>query len=362
MSLTTLNLKEAADFLQMSPSALRAKAKAGHIAGAKIGKCWVFIQSDLAAHIRSQYASPRQALRVQPMEKSLCYTNATQCGGSDLRPPTEREYDALLTRATRLRPKSSTTTWSLSIGGSQALGKGPIIHGKRRWFAGATRPATKLLANLRWVDQFTHEATLSQVDRDLIDRMMQARLSGGVSNATVNRTLAMVRSILRKAEREWGWIDKAPYVRMLPEPKRRIRWLTPEEANRLLRCLPNHLETLARFSLATGLRKSNVTGLKWEQVDLVRRLAWIHADQAKAGHSISVPLNEDALRVVRSQIGKHEAYIFTYHGKPIQQANTKAWKRALKKPILRTFGGTTYDTLGPVGTSNKAHLWRCYKN
>jgi integrase len=39
-------------------------------------------------------------------------------------------------------------------------------------------------------------------------------------------------SVLRQAVDEWDWISKAPRVRMLPEPKRRIRWLTRDEADR----------------------------------------------------------------------------------------------------------------------------------
>jgi integrase len=42
-------------------------------------------------------------------------------------------------------------------------------------------------------------------------------------------------------------------------------------------------------------------GLTWEQVDLSRKLAWIHPDQAKARKAIAVPLNDTALQVVREQ-------------------------------------------------------------
>ena len=31
--------------------------------------------------------------------------------------------------------------------------------------------------------------------------------------------------------------------------------------------LPDHLEGMARFALATGLRMSNVTGLSWSEVN-----------------------------------------------------------------------------------------------
>lgn len=57
----------------------------------------------------------------------------------------------------------------------------------------------------------------------------------------------------------------------------------PEEADRLIAALPAHLAAMERFSLATGLRAANVTGLQWIAVDLVRRVAWIHPDQAKDG-------------------------------------------------------------------------------
>ena len=76
---------------------------------------------------------------------------------------------------------------------------------------------------------------------------------------------------------------------MLPEPRRRIRWITREEAERLLVELPEHLRAMARFSLETGVRKANVTGLQWSQVDLRRRCAWIHPDQAKGRKAIAAP-------------------------------------------------------------------------
>jgi integrase len=90
---------------------------------------------------------------------------------------------------------------------------------------------------------------------------------------------------------------------MLSEPKRRIRWITRDEAERLMAALPEHLAAMVRFSLETGLRRANVTGLQWSQVDLIRRTAWIHPDQAKARKAIAVPLSNAAIIVIREQIG-----------------------------------------------------------
>ena len=160
-------------------------------------------------------------------------------------------------------------------------------------------------AHLRWLDRFLAWEAPGRHHARLIDRITDARLAEGVSNATVNRTLEVLRAILSKCVNEWEWLDRAPQVRMLKEPTRRIRFLTREEAQRLLAALPAHLADMAAFTLETGLRRANVTGLQWSQVDLVRRPAWIHPDQAKARKAIAVPLNAAAVVIDPRQIGKH---------------------------------------------------------
>ena len=124
---------------------------------------------------------------------------------------------------------------------------------------------------------------------------------------------------------------------MLKEPTRRIRFLTHEEASSLLATLPKHLADMAAFSLATGLRRANVTGLQWTQLDLVRRLAWIHPDQAKARKAIAVPLSAEAVLILRRQVGKHPTRVFSFRGKPIRQVSTKAWYQALKRAGIQDF-------------------------
>ena len=94
---------------------------------------------------------------------------------------------------------------------------------------------------------------------------------------------------------------------------------------------------MATFTLATGLRAANVTGLAWEHVDLSRKLAWIHPDQAKARRAIAVPLNDTALQVLRAQRGKHPTRVFTYEGQPIKQVSTAAWYKALARAGIGDF-------------------------
>jgi integrase len=191
--------------------------------------------------------------------------------------------------------------------------------------------------HLIWLHSHLFNFELTAISKTKIEEIKQAKLTTGVSNATVNRVLAVLRAILNRAVKEWEWLDKAPHVRLLPEAERRVRWLKQEEARRLISELPEHLAAMMRFTLATGLRESNVTQLEWSQVDLQRRCAWIHADQAKAKKAITVPLNDQALSVLREQMGKNETFVFTYKGEPVGRANNHAWHKALKRAEIENF-------------------------
>jgi integrase len=225
---------------------------------------------------------------------------------------------------------------------------------KRTWKEAVVRWCTETdhkashdddVAHLAWLDRYLGTLTLDQIDNNTLARIAAQRKAEGRSNATVNRTLSVVHAILRRAERQWEWIDRSARIPLLPEPDRRIRWLTRDEADRLLDELPEHLADMMRFSLATGLREANVTGLEWSQVDMTRRVAWIHPDQAKARKAIGVPLNTDAVLVLRRWEGRHKARVFafprTVAGEvvwtPIIKAGGKAWRKALERAGITGF-------------------------
>lgn len=202
------------------------------------------------------------------------------------------------------------------------------------------RSHKKDIATLRWLDRYLGHLLLSQVTRDVVDAVGE-RKAKETSPANANRYLAVIRSILRRARDDWEWLDHIPKVQLYREPRKRVRFLSPEEARRLLAVLPTHLRDMAQFALATGLRQRNVSFLRWAQVDMARRVAWIHPDEAKAGRAIGVPLNEDALEVLRRRMVRQRDYVFTFgkrRPRPVKQCSTKAWKRALERAgIEQTF-------------------------
>lgn len=199
-----------------------------------------------------------------------------------------------------------------------------------RWLKETSRKSTEdAVSRIRWLDPYLGTLYLDEINREVLDKITEDKLNAGVKPATVNHVLEVIRVILNTAVKHWEWLGRAPHVRMLKTPRKRIRWMTREEAASVLSFLPEHLQVMMRFSLATGLRQSNVTGLQWSEVDLERRVAWIHPDQSKSGRPIGVPLNKEAVVLLRGEQGKHAKYCFTYRGRAVAKCNTKAWRHAL---------------------------------
>lgn len=161
---------------------------------------------------------------------------------------------------------------------------------------------------------------LSDIDRDVVE----AVLPQDVSAATRNRYRALIRAVMRAAEREWNWIDRAPAFRQEKEASRRVAFLARYQADALIAALPEQYRMPVRFALLTGLRKSNVTGLRWENVDLERGMVIVHGDEAKAGERILVPLNSQAKEMLQNLPEPRQGRVFACP----ERITQTVWKRA----------------------------------
>lgn len=151
------------------------------------------------------------------------------------------------------------------------------------------------------------------------------------SPATVNRMLALIRSILRAARDEWKWGTPVPVVPMLAEPQHDVPVVTRDMAARVFSELPAHLRPLFAFALSVGLREQNVLRLRWDDVDMARASARIPGMQTKAGKPIPVPLNADALAILQRQRAEHPVGEWAFpspRGAPYTRANNTAWRSA----------------------------------
>ena len=162
------------------------------------------------------------------------------------------------------------------------------------------------------------------------------------SAITINRSLEVIRTILNRAARVYRdddgrpWLECIPpLITMLPESPRPPCPITWDEQDRLFQRLPGHLQVMVLFAVNTGLRDSNVCGLRWTWevfVPEVGRSVFVIPPEAfKAKRSHVVILNDVAWSIVQSQRGIHPDCVFPYRKKPVRGMNNTAWQNARKE-------------------------------
>jgi integrase len=205
----------------------------------------------------------------------------------------------------------------------------------------------------RWLDPYLRDKYLDEIDQDLANFIRDEKRKPYTkiyatgqerhitpSAETVNRFLTVFRAMLYKARDEWKWIDIVPKIKAVPVKAKKVEFLTRDQADYFIAFLPPHLAAMSEFVLQTGLRRHNATHLKWNQVDIKRRTAWVHCDETKNAKALAVPLNDVAIAILLKQKGLDLEWVFPYHGEPVHQVCTKAWRDACSKAGIKfTFHG-----------------------
>ncbi|WP_410707453.1 tyrosine-type recombinase/integrase [Citrobacter amalonaticus] len=171
-----------------------------------------------------------------------------------------------------------------------------------------------------------------------------------VTTSTKAKHLALMKAILRAAERDWKWLEKAPVIKIPAVRNKRVRWLEKDEAKRLIDECPEPLKSVVKFALATGLRRSNIINLEWQQIDMQRRVAWVNPEDSKSNRAIGVALNDTACKVLRDQIGNHHKFVFVHTKagrrpdgsvtpavRKMRVDDGRAWKSACKRAGIEDF-------------------------
>lgn len=199
-----------------------------------------------------------------------------------------------------------------------------------------------------WTEEFKKRKLvyLDELTPDTVKKIRDAEFArpkqrggGKRSPADVNRKIAYLRAVMNAVVDEYRWFgDKAsaPLYRFIPGEVERLRYLKPEEVMRLVDKLPEPYSAMARFAVATGLRRGNVMEMKWEDVDLGSRTVTIPGVRMKNGELLRIPLNEMAVKVLRSQAEQSETLVFPLgDGSEASEIPSKVWKEALKAAGLK---------------------------
>jgi len=136
---------------------------------------------------------------------------------------------------------------------------------------------------LKRIKEFFGHKKDCRITSQKVEKFKNWRLSQGVKHSSVNRYLALIRKIINLAI-EWGYLraEDKPRFRMFSEKDNmRERILSVEEESKLMPLLPDHLRPIVLTALNTGMRLGEILSLKWENVDLKRRIIAVTRTKSK---------------------------------------------------------------------------------
>ncbi len=163
----------------------------------------------------------------------------------------------------------------------------------------------------------------------------------GNKPATVNRLVATLKHMFTKAV-EWEMVEEQTLkrirkVKLLEENNRRLRYLSKEECQSLIKSCDNHLRPIVITALNTGMRKGEILSLKWDNVDLSH--GFILLDITKNGERREIPINETLKASLQGLMRRLDTPYLFYDpatGKAYQDIK-RSFKTALRKAKIRDF-------------------------
>jgi integrase len=149
------------------------------------------------------------------------------------------------------------------------------------------------------IDEILSGQRFSAFSQETLDELIAALRKRGNSNATINRKMAALSKLLRKAYK-MGDIHSLPEFRRQKEKSGRIRFLERDEEERLfsaIRARDENAYRLAVFLVDSGCRLGEALGLIWNDIQESRVSFWI----TKSGRSRTIPLTARAKQVLMPQ-------------------------------------------------------------
>ena len=157
-----------------------------------------------------------------------------------------------------------------------------------------------------------------------IDKLRAKLEKAGKSPQTVKHVLTLVKRILNFALQK-GYVDFIPDTLRIVMPtvdNKVTENLTQEQVQNLLKALDEEpdqtLASLVRLALFTGMRRSALLNLQWEDLDFERGFITLRGSVAKKGKTETIPMNDQARAILTALPQTKSPYVFPgrYDDKP----------------------------------------------
>lgn len=173
---------------------------------------------------------------------------------------------------------------------------------------------------------------LLEITRARVEAFQRDEHERGLANATVNRSVALLRRALNRAV-ELGEIEFNPIakIKQLREAAPRLPTLSFEEERQLLEQLDDTAGFVVQLALETAARLGEMMALTWRNIDL--DAATMTIEDSKSGSGRVVPLSPTAIETLRPRRALPAAnVVIGIKGKPIRgHAVTQRTRRAFRE-------------------------------
>lgn len=170
-----------------------------------------------------------------------------------------------------------------------------------------------------------------------IERWKSKRKEGRMKPATVNRELALLKHLFSMAVR-WHKIGENPAreVKRLKGETKRVRFLMPDEVRILLSNCVGFLKPIIMVAVHTGMRKGEILGLKWPQVNFEQGI--ISVLDSKNHERRDIPMDETVRSTLKGLDAGGEFVFHNRNGNQIDGASLyNAFYEALDKSRITDF-------------------------
>jgi len=185
---------------------------------------------------------------------------------------------------------------------------------------------------------------LYQIGLKEVEKLQNYWIEKEYSKATCNRYLSILKASMTKAY-DWNMVTEETLksirkAKALKGENKRLRYLTEHEIVSLLQNCDPHLYPIVFTALNTGMRKSEILNLKWDNIDLKHGL--ILLDKTKNSERREIPINEPLKQLFKQlftnrRLDKDYVFVNPKTGKPYTKDLKRSFHSACKKAGIRDF-------------------------
>ena len=154
--------------------------------------------------------------------------------------------------------------------------------------------------------------TITEVDKKAVRVLRDELITNGRSNDTINHYFNTISKLFQMLSGEWDLeiVNPIKGIRRMPPSQGRSKRVHRVIESTLLNACDALsyplLKSIIEFAIQTGMRRGEIMGLSWGDLDLAERKAYLHT--SKNGEPRQVPLTQRALEVLKA-LPKDEAGI-----------------------------------------------------